>query len=335
MMELFEKVDSVILRNFQDYWQDPLINKYFGDDVCEKVEGFLILKKQKKPLWLSHPFNYSQIKKEYSSKLNVKKFSNQKELKTQLDMVFGQTVGYNARFYNVAAFNSLKKLFPKKKFIDVSEMLEEERKIKTSDEVKKIETAVKETKKVLAMAKKWLKKGITEKQLKKRIETKFEEDGFGTAFCIVAFGENTSNIHHISCDKKFSEGPVMIDVGAKYKGYCADITQSWFVGKSTKEYLDNEAKIDKCISELEKNLKPKTPAKILAKIFSKYFKTIHSVGHGIGIEVHDFPAGISEHVNWQLETGMVIAIEPGTYSEKFGIRSENNYLITKNGFRKL
>ena len=66
---LFAKVDSVILRNYYDYWMTPLINKYFEDDVCSTIEGFMVLRKGKKPIWISHPFNYAQVKRNYSNKL--------------------------------------------------------------------------------------------------------------------------------------------------------------------------------------------------------------------------------------------------------------------------
>ena len=334
MTELFEKVDSVILRNFHDYAKDPLINKYLGKEASEEIEGFLVLRKEKKPIWFSHPFNYSQVKKEYSSKVIVEKFSTQKELKKKLVKLLGKKVGFNARFYSVAGIKGLKKMLSGKTFIDVSVELENERRIKTKSEIKSIERAVDETKKVLTLTKKWLKKGMSEKELKKMIEDKFEIDGFASAFCIVAFGENTSHIHHVSGDKKFSGGAVLIDVGAKWNGYCADITHSWFVGNTPKEYVATESKINSCIKEIESVLKPGTSAKQLAKISSK-LKMPHALGHGIGIEVHDFPTGISDKVKWILEEGMVIAIEPAIYAKKFGIRIENDYLITKNGFKRL
>ena len=61
----------------------------------------------------------------------------------------------------------------------------------------------------------------------------------------------------------------------------------------------------------------------------------HSLGHGVGVEVHDFPSGIGQKCNWILREGMVLAIEPASYKKKFGVRIEDTYLITKKGFRKL
>jgi Xaa-Pro aminopeptidase len=334
---LFKNIDSILLKNFQDYWNDPLINKYFNDDIIKEIEGFLILYKNKKPIWLSHPFNYTQVKKKYSNRLVIKKFSNQKDLEKKLDSLLGKKVGYNGKFYSATGLNTLKKMFIKKKFFDISKELEKDREIKNVVEIKNIKKAVTETKKVLLLTKKWLKKGMSEIQLKKMILEKFEKDGFDTAFCIVAFGKNTSNIHHISGETKFLEGAVMIDVGAKYNGYCADITQSWFVENKkcvSKEYSKNMQKIITTIIEIEKLLKPKTKLYELAKISNK-LKIPHSIGHGVGLEIHDFPSGINENSNLELKEGMVLAIEPAIYNKKFGIRIENNYLITKTGFKKL
>jgi Xaa-Pro aminopeptidase len=58
------------------------------------------------------------------------------------------------------------------------------------------------------------------------------------------------------------------------------------------------------------------------------------LGHSIGLEEHDSLV-ISEQSDWILKEGMVLAIEPATYLKNFGIRVEKNYLITKNGFKKL
>ncbi len=336
MINLFERVDSVILKNFKDYWKDPLINKYFEKEASEEIEGFLILRKNKKPIWFSHPFNYDQVKKEFSPGIIIKKFDNQNDLKKQFSKILGKKVGYNGRFYSYAGITTLKKMFKEKKFIDVSEMLEKEREIKNEKEIKKIKIACIETKKVLSLAKKWLMKGISEKQLKKMIEDKIKKNGFETAFCIVAFEENTKNIHHVSSNKKFSGGAVMIDMGVKNEGYCADITQSWFIGKKEleKEYEKVYSKVVTCCLEIEEKLKPEIKAKELAKI-SKKINLPHAIGHGIGLEVHDLPSGIGEKSNWKLKEGMVLAIEPAIYTKNFGIRIENNYLITKTGFEKL
>jgi Xaa-Pro aminopeptidase len=166
----------------------------------------------------------------------------------------------------------------------------------------------------------------------------FLEDGFETAFCIVAFEENTSHIHHVSSNKKLTQGVVLIDTGAKYNGYCADLTRTFWFGSEKgplyDEFHQEKIMAEDCLKRIESKLKPGTMAKDLCRCTNLLEEMPHSLGHGIGIEVHDFPSGIGHKSKWTLKEGMVLAIEPAEYKKKFGIRLEDNYLITKNGFRK-
>ncbi len=333
---LFAKVNTIILRNFHDYWKDPIVNKYFQDDASEKFEGFLILKKGKKPLFIAHPFNYAQVKKEYK-KINCCTYTSQEEIKNILKKTLGKKVGYNAPFYSAHALKNLKKLLgAKTKIIDVSEELGKSREIKNEKEIELISKAANETEKVILEARSWLYSGMTEKELEIRIKRKFEKDGFETGFCIVSFEENTANIHHCAGQKKLEQGFVLIDAGAKYKGYCSDVTRTYYYPKETREFAIVEINVKECMHEIEKKLKDGTKAKELIKIVKKYKLSMpHSLGHGVGIEVHDYPLGINEKSKTVLKEGMVVAIEPATYTEKFGYRYENTYLITKNGAKKL
>ncbi|MFA5931566.1 MAG: Xaa-Pro peptidase family protein [archaeon] len=336
---LWDKIDSLVLRNFHDYWEDPLINKYLVKEASKHFEGILIVRKGKKPIWISHPFNYTQAKKSFSKKAIVLKYNTIEEIKTILQNKAGKVIGYNPRHQTIVSFRNLKKFLPRRKFVDVEEELEEERQIKNKSEIKNISKAVKETKKVLAQAESWVHKGITEKELEEKIRLQFLEDGFETAFCIVAFEENTSHIHHVSSDKKLNQGVVLIDTGAKYNGYCADLTRTFWFGTEKgplyDEFHQEKIMAEDCLKKIESKLKPGTMAKDLCRCTNLLEEMPHSLGHGIGIEVHDFPSGIGHKSKWKLREGMVLAIEPAEYKKKFGIRIEDNYLITKKGFRKL
>ncbi|MCX6803151.1 MAG: Xaa-Pro peptidase family protein [Candidatus Diapherotrites archaeon] len=344
-MQLWEKVDSVVLRNFHDYWEDPLINKHLGDEASKHYEGILIIRENKKPVWLSHPFNYTQAKTQFKKKAIVEKYNSIEDIKKILRKYCKKRVGYNPRHQTVVSFRNLKKFLRGKILIDVGNELETEREIKTSEEVKNLETAIKETRKVIKLAKKWLKIGITEKAIDEKVRKQFDGDGFDTAFCTVAFKENTSHIHHTATQKKLEYGPVLIDTGAKYKGYCADITETFYFGEenpsvqktsSFKEFIETKTKVAKCIKKIESMLAPNTKAKKLWETAEKIAgKQVHALGHGIGIEVHDFPIGIGQKSRFLLKEGMVLAIEPALYNKKLGVRIENDYLITKNGFKKL
>ncbi len=336
MEKMFEKVDSVILFNFHSYWKNPLINKYL-ENALQSFEGILIIQKKGKPIFISHPFNFEQAKKQFSKNAKVIKLNTGKMFEQQLKNNCGKRIGYQSNFTTISQLKMLKNIMKNKKFIDVREEIEKEREIKTKKEIENISKAVKETKKVIERAKQKLKKGISEKEVANFVENEFEKDGFETAFCIIAFGENTKQLHHVPEKRKLKiEEEILFDIGAKYKGYCADISESfWFGKKDGKKYLEYEKeleKVKKALKSVEKKLNANVKASDLWKACD--LKMPHSLGHGIGLEEHDFPTGIGEKSKWKLKEGMVLAIEPGQY-KKFGIRIERDYLITKTGFKEL
>ncbi|MDD4467700.1 MAG: Xaa-Pro peptidase family protein [Candidatus ainarchaeum sp.] len=335
---VWNKVDSIILFNFKNYWIHPLINKYLetkeNTTPSEHYEGILILRKNKKPLWLSHPFNYTQAKKTFLN-AEVKSYKTKKELEKILEKYCGKKIGFDARHTAVSTLKSLRIMLKREKMFDVSKYLETIREIKDDSEIEKIKKASKKTREVLDKIKTELKEGITEKEIYWKIKNAFEEDGFELGFCIVAFGKNTSNIHHVSdLNKLKKENAIMIDAGAKYKGYYADITQSyWFGEKEPIEFTKIVKKANEALLRVEEKLKESTISSELWKACK--MKMPHALGHGIGIEEHDHPGGIGDKSKWKLKKGMILAIEPAIYKKDFGVRIEFDYLITKTGFEKL
>lgn len=334
---VWKKVDSIILFNFKNYWIHPLINKYLNTNEnttpSEHYEGILILRKNKKPLWLSHPFNYTQAKKTFLN-AEVKSYKTKKQLELILAKNCGKKIGFDARHTAVSTLKSLRIMLKREKMFDVSKTLEKIREIKSEEEIKKIRIASKKTKEILSKIKNELKEGLTEKDVYWKIKNYFEESGFELGFCIVAFGKNTSNIHHVSGEKKLEkENAVMIDTGAKYKGYYADFTESyWFGENEPKEFRKIINKTNEALKRVEEKLREGTIANELWKACN--IKMPHALGHGLGIEEHDLPGGIGEKSNWKLKENMILAIEPAIYIKQFGVRIEYNYLIKKNGFEK-
>jgi len=337
MDQLFKKTSTIIITNYNFYWNNPIVNKYLGKDALRDYEGALILRKTGKPIWISHPFNYNQAKKEFGKKIIVEKYEKNGDFEKLAKKYCGKKIGYDGKFTSVSGLRNLKKALKGKILVDVSSELQESRIIKTKEEIKKITKAAKETKKVILKVKKKLKVGITEKEVANIFNNEFEKDGMKVAFCIVAFGDNCKNLHHVGGNKKLAEGEVLIDVGANYKGYVADISESfWFGKKETKRKKEYEKELrfvrDK-LEIIENQLREGIKAKKLMS-FCKGLDMPHALGHGIGLEEHDYPGAIGEKSNWKLKEGMVLAIEPGTY-KKFGIRIERDYLIIKKGFKEL
>ncbi len=330
---MFSKADSIIIPNYNDYWVCPLINKYLPGAMY-KYEGILILNKNKKNIFISHPFTYNQAKKKYKNqKIQILKYDTYKEYKKIFQKYCSsKKIGYYGKYLTVSMLNNLKKILKRKKFIDVTSEIEKSREIKNKTEIKYIKIAIKHTKNIIKIEKNKLKVGISEIEIQQFVENEFEKIGLEKNFCTIAFGKNAVNLHHISNKTKLKKNQgILFDIGCKYNGYCSDISESfWFgekKGKKYEEYNLNHKKVSEELIKIKNKIKNGVKA---SKLADTTFSLPHAVGHGLGLEAHDVPNGIGQKSEFKLKSGMVLAIEPGIYTKEFGIRIERNYLVTKN-----
>ena len=188
-----------------------------------------------------------------------------------------------------------------------------------------------------------LKTGETEIEVSNRLDNLMRAKGAkGPSFdLIVAFGENGALPHHVTSDRKLKDNEsVLIDFGCVYKGYCSDITRTFFHGTPDGEFKKVYDIVQKAHDEGIKALKPGLSARAADKVcrdiisdagYGQYF--IHSTGHGVGLEIHEAPA-VSARSDEKvlLEKGMSLTVEPGIYLiGKFGVRIEDTVLVTEKG----
>ena len=208
---------------------------------------------------------------------------------------------------------------------------------KSELEIKLIKKACQITFKAYKFIIKELKFGVSELEIKKRLEEKMLSLGAeGVAFdTIVAFGKNSAVPHHVSDKTTLKDGDVvLIDMGAKYKGYVADLTRTVFVGKPSKEFKKNYNAVltanKKAISIIKAGMLLRDADNIArqhlkTENLDRYFT--HSLGHGLGREVHEYPY-LSPKRDETIENGNVFTIEPGVYFEnKYGIRIEDSVVL--------
>lgn len=184
-----------------------------------------------------------------------------------------------------------------------------------------------------------IKEGSTENDVAALLEYLMRSYGAsGTSFdTIVAFGENSSVPHHETGMRKLKYGDIiLIDFGCKFGGYCSDCTRTFLFGdnngnaefKKAYEHVLNAHMLVK--EKLVSGMTGKEADEIarnylngyeLGKLFT------HSLGHGIGINIHEFPR-LSPKSDDVLVDGMVFSDEPGVYLEgKFGIRVEDSVML--------
>ena len=236
-------------------------------------------------------------------------------------IVAGKRVGINKRRISAEIMEKLKI-----KPVDISQKLESIREIKSDYEIKQLKQACSMASRLWPKIENIISPKLTEQDLKGIMEFMMNKQGCEPSFsAIVASGKNSRFPHHRPTKAKLKE-PIVIDFGLRFNGYCSDITRT--IGSSKQRMLE------KIIEEAEDKIKSGTKASE-ADIFvrkrlgkeEKYF--IHSLGHGIGIEVHEKPA-LSKHSTDIMKPGMTFTIEPGIYSNQ-GIRIENDYLLTEKG----
>ncbi|MBI5123376.1 aminopeptidase P family protein [Candidatus Roizmanbacteria bacterium] len=211
---------------------------------------------------------------------------------------------------------------------------------KTDLEINNIKKACAIGDKTFSYILKKIKLGMTEKEIAFLLETFIRKQGAEISFpSIIAFGANAAVPHHKTGIKKLTANNfILMDFGVQYENYCSDMTRTIFFGKATKE----PKKVYQVVKEAQKlaiNYIQKHDS-ILAsevdKIARDYitkngYDTIpHSLGHGIGLQVHEAPS-LSPNSKDLLTEGMVFSIEPGIYlNDKFGVRIEDLFAIQEN-----
>lgn len=191
-----------------------------------------------------------------------------------------------------------------------------------------------------------VKTGMTELEVAAEMERFMRAHGATTVsfYTIVAFGENTANPHHETSERKLqAEDAVLMDFGCIYKGYCSDMTRSWWHGKKEPaEYAKIWKITDKARKMGIKAVQIGVPTKkvdatsrgiISAAGYGPYFT--HGTGHGVGIEIHEDPYN-NQQSGAVLAEGNVVTVEPGIYlTGKYGVRLEDTVAVTKTGAKIL
>ncbi|MFA4844776.1 MAG: M24 family metallopeptidase [Candidatus Margulisiibacteriota bacterium] len=200
-----------------------------------------------------------------------------------------------------------------------------------------------------------IKAGQTEKELANWIKHELATFNAVPSFAIiVGAGQRSIDPHARPGNHRLRKGEqVVIDLGARYKGQCSDLTRTFFVGQPTKKFLALYDLVKTAQAKAIRTVKDGVLCRevdITAREHIKRycFKTchisekkcpgdcfIHTTGHGVGVKIHQHPR-ISMKSRKKLKAGMVITIEPGIYIKGWGgIRIEDMVLVTKKGCKLL
>ena len=224
----------------------------------------------------------------------------------------------------------------------LSNTVEDMRKTKDRVELKFIAQAVERAQRAFIRSKPYIKRGVSERQIAKRLEENLRKAGCGPLpfDIIVASGPNSAMPHARPTDKKINAGDlVVIDWGGEAGGYFSDMTRTFVMrGRDTSKQQEiyetvlraNVKAIGSVREGVHARMVDKTARDVIRKEgFGQFFG--HGTGHGVGLDVHELPR-VSRLGREYLKAGMVFTIEPGVYLPGFGgVRIEDMVVAENKG----
>lgn len=258
-----------------------------------------------------------------------------------------KTIGFDSQTTTVAQFEKLKKWFGIK-LKPTPHPLQSLRAIKDKEEIAALKKSANLLWRGFEHVKSLLKGGITEEALAKEFEIFCLKKGASSlAFePIIAFGENSAMPHYRAGKRKLKKGDiVLIDIGVVVDSYASDMTRVVYFGKVDPRLIQMDSVVRASHQAALKICRPGTRVGKLDEAARKVMRQakmehlyVHSLGHGVGLETHEFPRirFNGEDKGVILEAGMAITIEPGLYLPGVGgIRHEDTIVITEGGYLNL
>ncbi len=239
---------------------------------------------------------------------------------------------------SLAQFAALKKNTPAR-LKPVDGLVENLRSVKDDSELAAIRSAAAVAARAFQRAVRHIRGGITESTLAGILDLEMRRQGAKIGFeTIVAFGPNASRPHHQPSQRILAKtDTVLIDFGAKYNGYCCDITRSFAFGQPTAAFRRAYTAVEKAQAAAISMAKAgaelvQVDAAARGAIREAGLPVYgHGTGHGFGLEIHEIPF-LKEKAKGKLQAGQIITIEPGVYLPgKLGVRIEDDILITDDG----
>ena len=302
-----------------------------------------LLALQKKSFYITDFRYVEEAKKGLPKSVTVKRYEKS-VFKTIFELAQDHKIknlGFDDRHVSLSFFKKLQKECLKGiKLIAKNGLVENLRQVKTPQEISYIRKALQIHAEAYQYLRPFIKPGVSEKELFDKLEAFVKAKGAGFSFNpIIASGPNSALPHAKVTDRRFQRNDlVLIDMGIDYKGYKSDLTRMFFLGKIPQLVRDVNAKVKSAQLQAIKKIRAGVKASdvdhearnYLAKNhLAKYFG--HSLGHGVGLEIHEDPR-LSSLNTAALQENMVITVEPAVYiPNKFGIRIEDMVIVTKTG----
>jgi len=355
--QLFDSIDALLIKKPQNILY--ILGFGIESDTTILIPNTERLKNSSKILAFINALEYDEVKaqieqnKMLRNEIKIVKIARAEEkvVEKTIKQLKLNTLGFEDEFISVKSFEQLQESFKDIEFVGASEILIDARLMKTENEIQKMKKAAELGILGFNTIYERIEDGMTEKELAAMAEFAMRKEGAdGIAFkTIVASGNRSAFPHGKTSEKRVKKGDIIIvDIGAIYHGYCSDMTRTFiFNGKNTPNF-SKKAELVNLVNEAQKEglneVAVGREASELDSIVREFFKNknkewgdrfIHSLGHGVGIDVHEKPyiSRISEDV---LKEGMCLTIEPGLYIPGLGgARTEDLLVVKKKGYENL
>lgn len=253
-----------------------------------------------------------------------------------------KTIGFEGGSVSYETYRRYCDEYPSNEFINIGDTIEVIRQIKSQDEIEKMQKAQDITDAALASLLKVITPNMTELDVAVELEYAMRKGGADSfAFETIAVSGDASALPHgTPRNIKLKKGFLTMDFGAKYDGYCSDMTRTIVIGKADEDIKKLYNTVLRAQTEALNYLRAGADCGEADKIARDIIDGIpefkgafgHSLGHSVGLFIHESPRLYSRGFGRKLNVGEILTVEPGIYLfGKYGCRIEDMVAITEDG----
>lgn len=260
-----------------------------------------------------------------------------------LQRLGGSRWGFESAYVTVSQYEKIRPVFEAAGIAlqGVEGLVETLRAAKDEDEVARLRRAIAITDEAFAHLLSWIRPGVTEKEAAWEIEKYMREHGaeaisFDT---IVAGGPNGAMAHAVASERPLQAGePIVIDMGAVYEGYHADMTRTIVLGRPDERFWEIYRLVRKAQERAEAGIRAGVSGVEVDRLARQVIEAAgygeqfgHGLGHGVGLSTHE-PLRLSRLSTDLLPAGATVTVEPGIYLPGWGgVRIEDVVLVREDG----
>ena len=305
------------------------------------TDGLLFITKEK--AYLVTDFRYYEMALNKANKsFEVLTPENRREfLKKVISDEGIKTIGFEGGSVSYETYRNYCDNYPCE-FVNIGDTIEVIRQIKSADEIEKMQKAQDITDNALAHLLKIITPDMTELDVAVELEYAMRKGGADSfAFETIAVSGDASALPHgTPRNVKLKRGFLTMDFGAKFEGYCADMTRTIVIGKADEDIRKLYNTVLSAQTEALAYLKEGADCGEADKIARDIIDAVpeykgafgHSLGHSVGLFIHESPRLYSRGFGRKLNVGEILTVEPGIYLfGKYGCRIEDMVAVTKDG----